>query len=64
MNWTTEILRSGVALDVASDDHGTQGTPGTWYRVRQGARITGPTRNRGDALRTFQHQVRLVPQGV
>lgn len=60
LNWTTETLRSGIALEVASDDHGVMGTPGTWYRVRQGSRIVLTTRNRGDALRLFQRQVRLV----
>lgn len=60
INWTTETLRSGIALEVASDDHGLMGTPGTWYRVRQGSRVALTTRNRGDALRLFQHQVRLV----
>ncbi len=60
MNWTTETLRSGIALEVASDDHGLMGTPGTWYRVRQGSHIALATRNRGDALRLFQRRVRLV----
>ncbi|MET7975759.1 hypothetical protein ABZW44_22490 [Streptomyces mirabilis] len=60
MNWTTETLRSGIALEVASDDHGVMGTPGTWYRVRQGERVSSATRNRGDALRLFQRRVRLV----
>ncbi|GGY89002.1 hypothetical protein CP967_31380 [Streptomyces nitrosporeus] len=55
MNWTTEILRSGIAVDVASDDRGTLGVPGTWHRVRQGSTILLTTRNRGDALRRFQH---------
>ena len=36
------------------------GTPGTWYRVRQGSHIALATRNRGDALRLFQRRVRLV----
>jgi hypothetical protein len=58
MNWTTETLRSGIALEVASDDHGLMGTPGTWHRIRQGERVSPPTRNRGDALRLFQRQVR------
>jgi hypothetical protein len=56
MNWTTETLRSGVALDVASDDFGAMGTPGTWYRVRQGSHTALTTRNRGDALRLFQRR--------
>ena len=60
MNWTTETLRSGIALEVASDDHGLMGTPGTWYRVRQGDRVWPATRNRGDALRLFQRRVRLA----
>ena len=60
MNWTTETLRSGIALEEASDDRGLMGAPGTWYRVRQGSRIALTTRNRGDALRLFQRQVRLV----
>lgn len=60
INWTTETLRSGIALEAASDDHGLMGTPGTWYRVRQDAHVTQPTRNRGDALRLFQRRVRLV----
>jgi len=60
MKWTTETLRSGVALEVASDDFGTTGTPGTWYRVRQGERISHSTRSRGDALRLFQRRVRLT----
>ena len=60
ITWTTETLRSGVALEVASDDHGAMGVPGTWHRVRQGDRVSRPTRNRGDALRQFQHQVRLT----
>jgi hypothetical protein len=60
MNWTTETLRSGIALEVASDDHGLMGTPGTWHRVRQGDRVSHATRNRGDALRLFQRRVRLA----
>ncbi|WP_030248272.1 hypothetical protein [Streptomyces sp. NRRL S-455] len=60
MNWTTETLRSGIALEVASDDHGTMGVPGTWYRVRRGARVSVATRNRGDALRLFQRRVRVA----
>ncbi|MGW4670092.1 hypothetical protein [Streptomyces sp. NPDC004324] len=60
MTWTTETLRSGIALEVASDDHGTMGIPGTWYRVRQGERLSRPTRNRGDGLRLFQRRVRLA----
>lgn len=60
MTWTTETLRAGIALEVASDDHGTMGVPGTWHRVRQGDRVSHPTRNRGDALRLFQRRVRLV----
>lgn len=60
MNWITETLRSGIALEVASDDHGLMGTPGTWHRVRQGDRVSHATRNRGDALRLFQRRVRLV----
>lgn len=61
MNWTTETLRSGIALEVASDDHGIVGVPGTWHRVRQGDRLWPATRSRGDALRLFQRRVRLVP---
>jgi hypothetical protein len=60
MNWTAETLRSGIALEVASDDHGLMGTPGTWYRVRQDSQVELTTRNRGDALRLFQRQVRLA----
>jgi hypothetical protein len=60
MNWTTETLRAGIALEVASDDHGVMGTPGTWYRVRQGDHTSRATRNRGDALRLFQRRVRQV----
>lgn len=60
MTWTTETLRSGVALEVASDDHGVMGTPGTWHRVRQGDRVSRPMRNRGDALRLFQRRVQLA----
>ncbi|MER5715732.1 hypothetical protein [Streptomyces sp. NPDC002132] len=60
MDWTTETLRSGIALEVASDDHGLMDTPGTWYRVRQGDRVSNATRNRGDALRLFQRRVRLA----
>ncbi|MFF1417576.1 hypothetical protein [Streptomyces sp. NPDC058280] len=60
MSWTTETLRSGIAFDVASDDHGTMGVPGTWHRVRQGSDVLLTTRNRGDALRLFQRRVRLV----
>lgn len=60
MNWTTETLRSGIALEVASDDRGIMGVPGTWHRVRQGERLSQPTRSRGDALRLFQRRVRLA----
>ncbi|MEU1037641.1 hypothetical protein [Streptomyces sp. NPDC005907] len=60
MNWTRETLRSGVELETASDDFGAMGTPGTWYRVRQGERVSHPTRSRGDALRHFQRRVRLA----
>lgn len=60
MHWTTETLRSGIALEEASDDHGLMGTPGTWYRIRQGERVSQATRNRGDALRLFQRRVRLA----
>jgi len=60
MNWTVETLRSGVALEVAADDHGTMGVPGTWHRVRQGDRVSRPTRNRGDALRLFQRKAFLA----
>ncbi|MFJ3588633.1 hypothetical protein ACIQUY_04995 [Streptomyces sp. NPDC090231] len=56
MNWTTETLRSGISVDVASDDFGTLGVPGTWHRVRRGSDILLTTRNRGDALRLFQRQ--------
>jgi hypothetical protein len=59
-DWKTETLRSGVAMDVHSDDRGTRGVPGTWYRVRQGSKVALTTRNRGDALRLFQRRVRLV----
>ncbi|MER8266508.1 hypothetical protein ABT007_20170 [Streptomyces griseus] len=54
LSWATEILRSGVAMDVASDDLGTLGVPGTWHRVRRGSTVLLTTRNRGDALRRFQ----------
>lgn len=54
MQWTVESNRSGVMLEVASDDLGERGVPGTWHRVRQGDRVSRPTRNRGDALRRFQ----------
>ncbi|MDX2575946.1 hypothetical protein PV332_10680 [Streptomyces scabiei] len=63
MTWTTETLRSGIALEEASDDHGAMGVPGTWYRVRQGRDIALTTRNRGDALRLWQRRVRLVSGG-
>ncbi|MFJ3084426.1 hypothetical protein ACIPJG_32380 [Streptomyces halstedii] len=55
MNWTTEILRSGIAIDTAYDHRMELATvPGTWYQVRQGDAVTLTTRNRGDALRRFQ----------
>lgn len=61
MNWTTEILRSGIALDAAYDHRRTLScVPGTWYQVRQGATTLLTTRNRGDALRLFQRRVSLV----
>jgi hypothetical protein len=60
MTWTTETLRAGIAIENMSDDAGVLGTPGTWYRVRQGSRVALTTRNRGDALRRFQRQVRLA----
>jgi hypothetical protein len=60
MTWTTETLRSGIALEVASDDFGTMGVPGTWYRVRQDDLVSRATRSRGDALRLFQRKVRLT----
>lgn len=60
MTWTTETLRSGIALEVASDDLGTMGVQGTWRRVSQGDRVSHPMRNRGDALRLFQRRVRLT----
>lgn len=59
-DWKTETLRSGVALDVHSDDRGTMGVPGTWYRVRQGSKVALTTRNRGDALRLFQRRAFLA----
>jgi hypothetical protein len=55
MNWTTETLRSGVAIDTAYDHRRELASvPGTWYRVRQGDVLILTTRNRGDALRRFQ----------
>ncbi|WP_326742630.1 hypothetical protein [Streptomyces sp. NBC_01768] len=58
MTWTTETLRSGVALDTAYDHRRELGTvSGTWYRVRQGSNVCLTTRNRGDALRLFQDRV-------
>lgn len=60
MNWTTEILRSGVSLDEASDDSGTHGIPGTWYRVCWGGETIRTMRNRGDALMLFQRTVRYA----
>ncbi|MGX1133176.1 hypothetical protein RKD49_005366 [Streptomyces glaucescens] len=63
MKWTTECLRSGIKLESLSDDLGVLGTPGTWYRVSDGTeRGLFTTRQRGDALRTFQRRVRLVAQ--
>jgi hypothetical protein len=61
MSWTVEINRSGIALESLSDDLGTLGVPGTWYRVSDGTeRGLFTTRNRGDALRRWQRRVRLV----
>ncbi|WP_405927859.1 hypothetical protein OG554_03430 [Streptomyces griseus] len=55
MTWTTETLRSGIALDTTYDHRRElAAVPGTWYRVRQGDVVTLTTRNRGDALRRFQ----------
>lgn len=59
-DWTAEAVRSGITRDVFSDDRGTLGVPGTWYRVRRGSNILLTTRNRGDALRLFQRVVRRV----
>jgi hypothetical protein len=56
MQWTVESNRAGVKLEVASDDLGEMGAPGTWHRVRQGDCVSNPTRNRGDALRLFQRK--------
>jgi hypothetical protein len=59
--WSTETVRAGIALQSFSDDLGTLGTPGTWYRVTDGTeRGLFTTRNRGDALRRFQRRVRLA----
>jgi hypothetical protein len=53
--WTVEDTRAGITLESFSDDLGTLGTPGTWYRVSDGTeRGLFVTRNRGDALRRFQ----------
>lgn len=61
MQWTVESTRSGITLESLSDDLGTLGVPGTWYRVSDGTeRGLLVTRNRGDALRLFQRRVRLV----
>jgi hypothetical protein len=61
MTWTAEIIRSGIALESLSDDLGTLGVPGTWYRVSDGTeRGLLATRSRGDALRHFQRRVRLA----
>ncbi|WP_458085751.1 hypothetical protein [Streptomyces malaysiensis] len=61
MSWTAEIIRAGIALESLSDDLGTLGVPGTWYRVSDGTeRGLFTTRNRGDALRRFQQRVRLA----
>lgn len=57
MSWTVELIRSGITLESLSDDLGTLGVPGTWYRVSDGTeRGLLTTRNRGDALRHFQRR--------
>lgn len=61
MKWTVELIRSGITLESLSDDLGTLGVPGTWYRVSDGTeRGLRTTRSRGDALRLFQRRVRLT----
>ncbi|KUF18825.1 hypothetical protein [Streptomyces silvensis] len=58
MKWTVEFVRAGIRLESLSDDRGTLGTPGMWYRVSDGTeRGLTTTRNRGDALRRFQRRV-------
>lgn len=59
-NWITETTRSGITMDTFSDDRGVLGVPGTWHRVQRGSDLLLTTRNRGDALRLFQRQVRLA----
>jgi hypothetical protein len=54
MNWNTESLRAGITLEVANDSMGVMGVRGTWHRVLEGSAVVLTTRNRGDALRTFQ----------
>lgn len=57
MKWTIEAQRSGITLESLSDDLGILGAPGTWYRVSDGTeRGLMTTRNRGDALRTYQRR--------
>jgi len=61
MRWETETTRAGITLESLSDDLGTLGVPGTWYRVSDGTeRGLLVTRQRGDALRNFQRRVRRV----
>jgi hypothetical protein len=61
MRWEPETTRAGITLESLSDDLGTLGVPGTWYRVSDGTeRGLLTTRNRGDALRHFQRRVRLT----
>lgn len=59
--WMPESVRSGITLESLSDDLGTMGVPGTWYRVTDGTeRGLLVTRSRGDALRRFQNRVRMA----
>lgn len=55
--WIVESAHAGITLEVLSDDLGTLGVPGTWYRVSNGTeRKLLTTRNRGDALRAYQRR--------
>lgn len=61
MNWTAMFNRSGVVVESMSDDFGTMGVPGTWYRVTdETGRELLTTRNHCEAFRLYQQRASLA----